>query len=140
MTVRFLYLKFVGLLTVILGFSYSLTSFSNFYQYLFGEVTISNASILVMMIGLLIPLYMLIFGIYLYFYADYNITKVNKFILVSALLFVVLGLICLFLKNSIIYNNLFFIAQCIEFLHFSIGYYLILLSILILFGCIKYKY
>ena len=140
LTTRFLYSKFLGLLLVVLGFSYCMTSFYNFYEYAFGKISIANANILVMGLGLLIPLYMFIFGIYFYLYADRNIIKVNKFILITALMLIIIGILCLFFNNSIIYTKLFFIAQITEFLHTSVGYSMIILGIMIIYGCIKYKY
>lgn len=67
---KFFYMKIVGLLWVIGGFSYSLTSFYNFYDYLFGNVSIANGNIVIMALGLIIPLYSFIFGVYFYFYTD----------------------------------------------------------------------
>lgn len=140
LTARFLYTKFVGFLMVVLGFSYCMTSFYNFYEYVFGKISIANSNVFIMMLGLLIPLYMFIFGIYFYLYADKNITKINKFILITALMFVIVGMLCILLNNTIIYTNLFFIAQVTEFLHISVGYSMIILGIMMIYGCIKYKY
>ena len=140
LTARFLYTKFVGFLMVVLGFSYCMTSFYNFYEYVFGKISIANSNVFIMMLGLLIPLYMFIFGIYFYLYADKNITKINKFILITALMFVIVGMLCLLLNNSIIYTNLFFIDQVTEFLHVSVGYSMIIMGIMMIYGCIKYKY
>jgi len=133
-------MKFIGFLLVILGFSYCMTSFYNFYDYIFGDVVIANSNIIIMGLGLLIPVYILVFGVYFYLYADKNITKINKFILVTSIAFIIVGMLCLILNNGIIRNKLFFVAQLVEFLHVSIGYSLIVLSILIMYGCIKYKY
>ena len=33
---RYLYMKILGLLLVIVGFSYSITSFNNFFEYIFN--------------------------------------------------------------------------------------------------------
>lgn len=140
MTARFLYMKFIGFLLVILGFSYCMTSFYNFYEYVFGKIAINNANVVIMSLGLLIPLYMLIFGVYFFLYADKNITKINKFILVSSIVFMALGIVCLFMKNNLVYKTLFAIAQVAEFLHISVGYSLIVLGVMIVYGCIKYKY
>lgn len=140
MMVRYIYLKFIGFLLVILGFSYSMTSFYNFYDYIFGNIVIASSNIFVMSLGLLIPLYMLVFGIYFYFYADTNITKINKFIFGSSIFLMVIGIINIILKTSVVYNNLFVLAQIMEFLHWSIGYVLLTLGISIIVGCIKYKY
>lgn len=138
--VRYIYIKFIGFLLVILGFSYSMTSFYNFYDYVFGEIVIASSNIFIMSLGLLIPLYMLVFGIYFYFYADMNITKINKFIISSSIFFIIVGITSVILQNSIVYNNLFMIAQITEFLHISLGYVLVILGISIMIGCIKYKY
>lgn len=140
MMVRYIYLKFIGFLLVILGFSYSMTSFYNFYDYIFGNIVIASSNVFVMSLGLLIPLYMLVFGIYFYFYADTNITKINKFIFGSSIFLMVIGIINIILKTSVVYNNLFVLAQIMEFLHWSIGYVLLTLGISIIVGCIKYKY
>lgn len=140
MMVRYIYMKFIGFLLVVLGFSYSMTSFYNFYEYIFGNITIASSNILVMMIGLLVPLYMLIFGIYFYFYADKNITSINKYIMCSAIAFLIIGIVCLILKSNFIYNYLFVLSQVFEFLHVSCGYVLVLLGAMIIYGCVKYKY
>lgn len=138
--IRFIYMKLIGFLFVVLGFSYCMTSFYNFYEYIFGKIVIASSNIFLMSLGLLIPLYMLIFGIYFYFYADKNIVSINKFILISAVIFIITGIVSLILKNSFIYDNLFIIAQVIEFLHISINYVLITLGIMLVYGCVKYKY
>ena len=116
-------MKFIGFLLVILGFSYCMTSFYNFYDYIFGDVVIANSNIIIMGLGLLIPVYILVFGVYFYLYADKNITKINKFILVTSIAFIIVGMLCLILNNGIIRNKLFFVAQLVEFLHVSIGFY-----------------
>lgn len=140
MMIRYIYMKFLGFLLVILGFSYSMTSFYNFYEYIFGDIVIASSNVIIMILGLLIPLYMLIFGLYFYFYADKDITSINKFILCSSIGCIIIGLVCLILKSNFVYTNLFFIAQVVEFLHVSIGYVLTILGIMNIYGCIKYKY
>ena len=140
MMVRFIYMKFIGFLLVVLGFSYCMTSFYNFYEYIFGNIVIASSNIFIMVLGLIIPLYMLIFGLYFYFYADKNITKVNNFIISSGILFIILGTLCLLLKGTILYEIIFFIAQIVEFLHISIGFVLLILGIMIVYGCFQYKY
>ena len=42
---KYVYMKLLGLILVILGFSYCMTTFSNFYAYIFGEVEIANANV-----------------------------------------------------------------------------------------------
>lgn len=140
MMVRYIYMKFIGFLFVILGFSYSMTSFYNFYEYVFGEIVIANANIFIMSLGLIIPLYMLVFGLYFYFYADTNITKINKFIFTSSLVFIIMGSICIILKNNNIYQLFFWLAQSVEFLHTSLSYILLVLGGMTMYGCFKYKY
>ena len=66
--------------------------------------------------------------------------SVNKFIFVSSIVFMALGIVCLFMKNNLVYKTLFAIAQVAEFLHISVGYSLIVLGVMIVYGCIKYKY
>lgn len=133
-------MKFIGFLLVVLGFSYAMTSFYNFYEYVFGKVVIASSNIFVMGLGLLIPIYMLTFGIYFYFYADMNITKINKFILISGLSFIIAGILCIILKIKVIYQWMFFISQIVHFLHISLGYVLLVLGTMVIYGCIKYKY
>lgn len=137
---RFLYMKFLGLLLVIVGFSYSLTSFNNFFSYIFEtRIFPENLNIYLMSVGLIIPLAIFIYGVYFYFYTDFNITKVNKFILIFNIILLVIGLIMLVVKQ---FNFLpdFLVFQIFEFLHKSSTYPIILLSILGLYGCFKYKY
>lgn len=137
---RFLYMKFLGLLLVIVGFSYSLTSFNNFFSYIFETRIFSeNLNIYLMSVGLIIPLSIFIYGVYFYFYTDFNITKVNKFILVFNIILLIIGLVILIVKQ---FNFLpdFLGFQIFEFLHKSATYPIILLSILGLYGCFKYKY
>ena len=126
---KFIYMKLTGLLMVILGFSYSLTTFYNFYDYIFGDLEIANANIFVMSIGLLFPLYVFIFGIYFYFYSDKFLEKINPFIFFSGISMLIVGIIRLVLSKGIM-----------QFIHFSFSFILIVLSILLIYGCRKYKY
>lgn len=126
---KFFYKKIVGLLMVIAGFSYSLTSFYNFYDYIFGEVVIANANIFVMSIGLLFPLYTFIFGIHFYFYQDREFGTVNPFILITSIAMMTIGVIRIIISNGIM-----------QFIHFTFAYVIIFLAILLYIGCRKYKY
>ena len=54
---KYLYMKLLGLFIVIFGFSYCMTSFYNFYDYIFGVRTIANSNIYIMALGLIFPLY-----------------------------------------------------------------------------------
>ena len=126
---KFLYMKVLGLLMVILGFSYCLTSFSNFYAYLFGDLLLANANIYIMSIGLIFPLYTFIFGIYFYFYSDRFFAEINPFIFASGIMMFVVGIVRLFINNGIM-----------QFLHFSFSYVILSLSLLLIYGCIRYKY
>ncbi len=126
---KFIYMKLLGLMMVILGFSYCLTSFYNFYDYLFGDLVIANASIYIMAIGLMFPLFTFIFGIYFYFYSDKFFAEINPFIFISGISLFIIGIIRLFINHGIM-----------QFLHFSFGYVLIILSSLLVYGCFTYKY
>ena len=126
---KFVYMKLVGLIMVIVGFSYSITSFTNFYAYLFGDIIIANANKYLMTTGLIFPLYMFIFGVYFYFYIDRNPEDINPFILISGLCMNVAGILRLFINGGIM-----------EFIHISFGFVLILFGLLVVFGCVKYKY
>ena len=126
---KYFYMKLVGLLLVILGFSYSITSFSNFYAYLYGDIIIANANTYVMCIGLLFPLYMFIFGVFFYFYTDKQFAYINPFVLISGIILTIGGIIRLFINSGIM-----------QFIHISFAYILIILGIAVIYGCIRYKY
>ncbi len=126
---KFLYMKILGLFTVILGFSYSLTSFYNFYDYIFGTLTIANSNIYIMSLGLVFPLYTFIFGVFFYFYTDKDFASINPFILSSGISMMIVGISRIFISNGIM-----------EFLHFSFAYVLIVLASLLIYGCFRYKY
>ena len=126
---KYIYMKIIGLLLVIIGFSYSLTSFSNFYGYLFGDIKVANGNIIIMSLGLLFPLYTFIFGIYFYFYSDKFFANINPFILSSAISLFIVGLVRIIVSNGIM-----------EFIHYSFSISIIISSILLVYGCIKYKY
>lgn len=126
---KFVYMKLLGLLLVILGFSYCLTTFSNFFAYLYGDIEIANANIYLMSIGLIFPLYMFIFGIYFYFYTDKEFAYINPFILISGISIFILGILRLFISNGIM-----------QFIHLSFAYILITCGLLLLYGVFRYKY
>ncbi len=126
---KFVYMKLLGLMLVILGFSYCMTSFYNFYSYIFGDMQIANANIYIMSLGLLVPLYTFIFGIYFYFYSDKQFAYINPFILISGVMMLIVGISRLFISNGIM-----------QFIHVSFGYILIALGILLIYGCKRFKY
>ena len=137
---RYLYMKFLGLLLVIAGFSYSITSFNNFFSYIFKTRIFSeNLNIFVMSLGLVIPLSMFIYGVYFYFYTDFNFNKVNKYIFGYNIFLVIIALFMLIFKQFNLFSNIIF-KQVFEFLHSSYTYPIIILSIMGLYGCFKYKY
>ena len=126
---KYVYMKLLGLVLVIAGFSYCLTSFSNFYAYIFGDIEIANANIIVMCMGLLFPLYMFIFGVFFYFYTDKQFAYINPYVLGSGIFLLIGGITRLFINYGIM-----------EFIHLSFAFVLLLLSILIIFGCFRFKY
>ena len=126
---KFIYMKLLGLFMVIIGFSYCLTSFHNFYAYIFGDLLIANANIIVMSIGLVFPLYTFIFGIYFYFYSDKFFAQINPFILISGIGMLIVGILRLFLSTGIM-----------QFLHYTFGIVLIVFALLLIYGCYRYKY
>ncbi len=137
---RFLYMKFLGLLLVIVGFSYSITSFNNFFSYIFKtRIFAENLNIFVMSLGLIIPLSMFIYGVYFYFYTDFNLKKINKFIFGYNIFLVIMSMFMLIFKQFNFFPNIMF-KQVFEFLHKSYTYPIILLSLMGLYGCFKYKY
>ncbi len=126
---KFLYMKILGLFMVILGFSYCLTSFYNFYDYIFGVNYIANVNVWIMAIGLIFPLYTFIFGVFFYFYTDRDFASINPFILSSGISLLIIGISRIFISNGIM-----------EFLHYTFPYVLVILSLLLIYGCIKFKY
>ena len=126
---KFLYMKTLALFMVILGFSYCMTSFYNFYSYIFGDTLIANGNIIIMALGLLFPLYTFIFGVYFYFYTDRDFGSINPFILGSGISLLIAGIARLFINYGIM-----------EFLHFSFSYVIIILAVLLIYGCIRFKY
>lgn len=140
MNLKFLYMKFLGLLLVLAGFSYSLTSFNNFFSFVFKtKIFAENLNIYVMSIGLVVPLFIFIFGVYFYFYTDFNIEKINKFIFISFILILLIALMMICFNELYIINN-FIVFQIYQFIHISCAYVLIFLAIMGIYGCIKYKY
>ena len=126
---KYVYMKLIGLTLVIVGFSYCLTSFSNFYAYLYGDIQIANGNIYLMTTGLLFPLYMFIFGVFFYFYTDKLPEKINYFILVSGIILCIGGILRLFKGHGLM-----------EFIHVSFAFVLLIFGGLIIFGCYKFKY
>lgn len=126
---KFWYQRIFGLIIVLLGFSYSMTSFYNFYDYLFGDLIIANANIFIMAVGLIFPLYTFIFGIHYYFYHDEKFENVNPFIFTTGIMMGIVGLLRLFVNNGIM-----------QFLHYSFSYVMIICSIIVLYGAFRYKY
>ena len=134
---RYFYMKFLGLLLVLVGFSYSITSFNNLFSYIFKtKIFAENLNIILMSIGLIIPLYTFLFGVYFYFYTDYNIDKINKYIFISNIVLLIIGIVMISITGIKFLN----IYQIFEFIHNSLAYCLIILSIMGIYGCIKYKY
>ncbi len=126
---KYVYMKLLGLVLVIVGFSYCLTSFSNFYAYLFGDIEIANANIYLMTCGLLFPLFMFIFGVLFYFYTDKQFAYINPFVFTSGTIMVVSGIIRLFISKGIM-----------QFIHLSFGIVSIVLGLCVVIGCLKFKY
>jgi len=126
---KFVFMKLVGLILVVVGFSYCLTSFSNFWGYLYGDITIANANIYIMSMGLIFPLYMFIFGVFFYFYTDKQPTVINPFILFSGVEMLIVGVFRMIIKTGIM-----------QFIHLSFGFVSIIFGIVLIYGCFKFKY
>jgi len=126
---KFVYMKLLGLVLIVLGFSYCLTTFSNFFTYVYGDIGIADANIYIMGVGLLFPLYLFSFGIYFYFYTDREPEKINPFILISNIVLLVVGILKLFISTGIM-----------QFIHISFAYVLMLCGLLLIYGVFKYKY
>lgn len=126
---KFWYRRIFGLFIVLLGFSYSMTSFYNFYDYIFGDLVIANSNIYIMAIGLIFPLYTFMFGIYFYFYHDERFGNINPFIFTTGIMMAIVGVLRIFIGNGIM-----------QFLHSSFSYVMIMLAVIVIYGCMKYKY
>ena len=126
---KYVYMKLIGLLLVTLGFGYCLTSFSNFYAYLFGDIEIANANIYVMSLGLIFPLFMFVFGVFFYFYTDKQFAYINPIVFSSGTIMVVSGIIRLFISYGLM-----------QFLHISFGIVSIIMGFLVVMGCLRFKY
>ena len=126
---KYFYMKVVGFFMVALGFGYCLTTFSNFYAYIFGDFIIANASIYIMGLGLIFPLYTFIFGVFFFFYSDKKFGEVNPFIFTTGVMMLIVGISRIFVGKGIM-----------QFIHFSFAFVMIALAILLIYGCIKYKY
>lgn len=138
---RFLYMKFLGLLLVITGFSYSLTSFVNFFDYIFEtKIFIESINGYIASIGLIIPLSLFVYGVYFYFYTDFNITKISKLIFGFNIAYFMLGILIIIFKSIYFYQDNLTFLQVFSFLHISLGYVLTLLASMGLYGCFKYKF
>ena len=137
---RYIYMKFLGLLLVIVGFSYSLTTFNNFFSFIFKTRIFSeNLSVYLVWISLIMPVYIFVYGVYFYFYTDFNITKISKFLLISNIVVLIYGILLLIIKTLYSLKNIY-LFQVFEFNHISFGLCLILLGIMGIIGCFKYKY
>ncbi len=139
MTARYLYIKFTGFLLVLIGLSYSITSLYNMFNYLYGNVTIGGSNTFIMILGIIIPLFIFIFGIFFFMYTDYNITKINKKIFICSIILIAFGIIVLLFKIKYLVVHMFAISQIAYFLHFSLGYVLIVLGLMTMYSCLKYK-
>lgn len=134
---RFLYMKSLGLLLVILGFSYSITSFYNFFEYIFDyKIYPENLNIYLMSVGPIIPLFVFVYGVYFYFYTDFNITKISKLVFTINLSLFVISVLFIIFKDV----SYFKIGQIFELVHKSFGYLLLVLASLGIYGCFKYKF
>ena len=139
MTARNLYIKLTGILLVVIGLSYSVTSLNNLFNYLYGNITLNNGYLIVMIMGITVPMFVFIFGIFYFVYYDSDITNVNKTMLILSLLIMVFGIIVLILKNGYIVKHLFSIAQIFYFVHPSFGFLAISGGVLATITCLKYK-
>ncbi len=126
---KYVYMKLLGLALVVIGFSYSLTSFTHFFAYLYGDIKVADANIVLMCLGLLFPLYMFIFGVFFYFYTDKQFAYINPFVLSSGIFLLIGGILRIFISSGLM-----------EFVHYSFTYALILFGLAVILGCIRFKY
>lgn len=141
MNLKFWYMKSLGFLMVIIGFMYSITSFYNFFEVVFGnKIMVQDANIWLMSIGLLFPLFVFVFGVFFYFYADLFSEKPSKWVLVSLVLMIIIAFFNILL--SIFWDNSSWqsFVSISEFIHRSFGYVVLFLSIFLLWGKKRFKY
>ena len=139
MTFKYLFMKLVGLLTVTIGLAYSITSFYNLFDVIFGNKLIAeNHSLFVMGIGVIFPLFVFIFGVFFYLYADWHIEKKSLWILVCIIIMLILGVLKVLLSFEILKGIPF--SYFLNFVHISFGYIAIVLSLFLAYGRLKYKY
>lgn len=139
MNMKFWYMKILGFLCTLIGFSYCLTSFYNLFETILGNKIIAESSnVFVMAIGLVFPLFLFIFGVFFYFYADVLGKEKNKSVLSCIIVMFMVSIINILL--SIININGGFLSDIIMLIHYSFGYVNLIISCFLLYGRIKYKY
>ena len=94
---------------------------------------------MMMSIGVIIPFYIFISGIFYFVYYDNDITAINKNMLILSFLIIIFGIIIMIFKINYLVLNMFGISQIVYFLHPSLGYVAVILGGLSTFVCIKYK-
>ena len=72
-------------------------------------------------------------------YTDYNIAKMNKIIFICSIIMIVFGIIVLLFNIKYFMNHIFAVSQIVYFIHHSFGYISIVLGLLVMYTCIKYK-
>lgn len=136
--IKFLFMKFLGFLTVILGFSYSVTSLYNFFDVVINKSTVYETSNLIFaIIGIIFPLFIFIFGIFFYFYADNFDEKRRLWIFICTLLILLIGvldLVCNLVTIDICIFHVF------DFLHITFMFVTLTMSIAYIYGMLKYKF
>jgi hypothetical protein len=126
-------------LLVVIGLTYSITSLNKLFSYLYGDISVSNGNVILMSTGIIIPLYIFIYGIFYFVYYDSDITRINKRMLILSFLIIIFGIIIMIFKLNYFILNVFGISQIVYFLHPSFGYLSVILGVLSSFVCIKYK-
>ena len=141
MDLKFWYMKALGFLMVVVGFMYSLTSLYNFFDAAFGEkILVEGVSVWIMSIGLLFPIFLFVLGVYFYFYADLFNDKPSKWVLICIMITFILSIVNISITIKEVQNILGDFSYLTEFVHYSFGYVLLLISTLLIFGKKKYHY
>lgn len=139
MNAKFWYMKILGFLITIIGFSYSLTSLYNFFDIVFeNKIMVEGSNILVMSLGIIFVIFVFIFGVFFYFYADVFKNERNKLVLISIIIMFIISIINI-LSSSIDFVSRFF-NDLVELIHPSFGYANLILGVLLVYGYFKYKY
>ena len=139
MNTKFWYMKILGFLITIIGFSYSLTSLYNFFDIVFeNKIMVEGSNIFIMCLGIVFALFIFVFGVFFYFYADVYKNERNKLVLISIIIMFIISVFNIF-SSTVSLTSRFF-NDLVALIHPSFGYVNLILGVLLVYGYFKYKY